>query len=123
MPIKIAELKGFMRSTLAAAQDYRCYLCGEVVKPALFAGPDACTFDHVHPDKLYGRKKVWRFGNHLAAHAQCNHDKGARRPTGCEILFLFTTNRRLRYELRSTEHWDQVVGDCSAVLADQPCSR
>lgn len=117
MTILLAEMKGFMRSALAAAQGGKCYLCNKPINPAFYAGPDACTIDHVHAQSRNWNSKAWRLGNHLVAHQACNLEKANRRPTSCEILALFAANRTLGFNPKATSHWDEATGDCSASLA------
>ncbi len=90
----------------------RCCCCGEPVPPPddFYDAPFrlAPTLEHVFPSNPRGKdlkrlatlKAAAGIGGRTAgrkaiAHHACNHDKGNRPPTACEVLFLMGVNARL----------------------------
>jgi hypothetical protein len=71
---------------LIELQDWFCPICGGSLRVGVL------SVDHVWPRRGPGRGLQ---RNHLAAHERCNHRKGARRPTGCELIWLEAINARL----------------------------
>jgi 5-methylcytosine-specific restriction endonuclease McrA len=67
-----------------------CPLCGG----SLYLG--GLSVDHVWPRRGAGRGMKY---NLVAAHQRCNHRKGDRLPTGCELVWLTAVNARLGIEL------------------------
>jgi hypothetical protein len=86
---------------LAEAQDWFCPLCGGDLRIG------ALSMDHVWPRATLGRGLQQ---NHLAAHERCNHRKGDRLPTGCELLWLAAVNDRLG-EYRGPRHRSRRISD------------
>lgn len=67
--------------------------------------PQYTTVEHVWPFAI--AIDANRIGNTVLAHQKCNSEKNNRAPRGCEVLFLFATNRRLGYTEEETAKWDQ----------------
>ncbi len=103
-----AILAAIGKHMMLNAQDGRCYLCCEIIVGAHHYGPGCVTVDHVHP-KCNKEPGVGTHGCVLLAHHDCNQAKGHREPSGCELLFLYATNRRLGYSERDTQRWDRVA--------------
>lgn len=77
-------LVAYHRYALYMKQRGRCYLC---IKPMRGAdGPRDLwvSRDHVFPQAVGGHAE----SNILLAHRKCNHEKDARWPTPCEVIFL-----------------------------------
>jgi hypothetical protein len=91
------------RRALFMAQDGICPICGETLPQR--DDYRLCTVDHVWPKSMVSARDKTR-GNTLLAHKACNAGKANRRPTGCERLFLFATNRRLGLPELLTASWD-----------------
>ncbi len=84
-----------------------CSICGREVAPVYRPGRgSAASRDHTFPrfrEQTAGRPRppaLGRWGGHLRipitmAHAKCNSRKGARWPTGCEMIWLLAVNARL----------------------------
>jgi 5-methylcytosine-specific restriction endonuclease McrA len=82
------------RNALLEVQSWLCAICGKPMTrtkdPFLRATADHCIpLARGGPDRL---------GNLVAAHWQCNHAKGDRRPTGCELVWLLAVNNRLNVQ-------------------------
>lgn len=86
-----------------------CGICAQDVdSPAeFFEGPkgSAPTMDHVYPrgPRPADLKRIMALTaldpdkrRKVVAHWRCNHKKGNRAPTGCEVIFLMAVNARLR---------------------------
>jgi 5-methylcytosine-specific restriction endonuclease McrA len=82
----IARRNREWRAILLPAQDGLCPTCG---KPVHYLDE---TLDHVLALRLGGAD---RLGNVLVSHFDCNHDKGHRLPTGCELIWLLAVNARI----------------------------
>lgn len=74
-----------------------CPLCGVLFKRRADGVPEDYTFDHVWPKSRGGYAYM---GNLLIAHSACNHRKGNRLPTGCEIIWLSAVCERLKIPMR-----------------------
>lgn len=61
-----------------------CALCAKALSP------NQMTVDHVWPRAVHRNRQR----NHVAAHYACNHAKGGRLPTGCELIWLDAVNAR-----------------------------
>lgn len=80
------------REAIWRAQDKICFLCGEKMYPVSVKNPThGWSIDHVRP-KSAGNSRV---RNSLISHTRCNHDKGDRAPTACELLLLDVVNAKL----------------------------
>ena len=79
--------KAELRVLLWNATNGRCCLCGYFIKNL-----DHMTMDHVIPKHMGGRNRY----NLVPAHRQCNHVKGSRAPTACELLWLEYVNIHLK---------------------------
>ena len=75
-------------------QGHRCYLCGGKMR----AKP---TRDHCWPKSQGG---IFR-GDTLSSRGQCNHHKGDRRPTACELLYRDAIYLRAATPRRVRETW------------------
>lgn len=87
------EMRSLMERMIDAQQG-RCILCWTMIDMEADFDPSAPakpSFDHVLPRSLGGANE----GNRLIAHRHCNTDKGNRRPTGCELVWLAAVNARL----------------------------
>lgn len=106
MRCKTAELcRDYAKTLLLVAQRGLCPICGQQLPERITA--NRLTFDHVWPRAgLKGQSEV-NLGNILLTHRRCNGTKGHRRPTGCELIQLQTTNRRLGLPERLTAHWER----------------
>jgi 5-methylcytosine-specific restriction endonuclease McrA len=82
---------------IADAQEGLCSICCQILHPRLIISKfdDGWSFEHVFPKARYRHL----LGNLLIAHKRCNREKGARDPTGCEILLLHAVNAKLGREL------------------------
>jgi hypothetical protein len=74
---------------LAELQDWFCPLCAGSLRVGVL------SVDHVWPRRGKGRPGRGLQQNHLATHERCNHRKGDRQPTGCELVWLTAVNARL----------------------------
>lgn len=63
-----------------------CYLCGH-----FFTEDRRATREHVFPVSLGGKNEA----NILAAHNDCNSQKGNREPYPCETIFLSAVNAKI----------------------------
>lgn len=90
---QLVEKVRIRRDLLSSAQDGLCAICGkpilDVTDPDLEARP---SVDHVIPRQMGGAD---RLGNMLLTHRGCNTEKGCRRPTGCELVWLLAVNSRI----------------------------
>lgn len=102
--MKSASFIAFLgRRALFIAQGGICPICGQLLPRRSDYG--RCTVDHVWPKSMVAAHDKTR-GNAVLVHQACNGRKGNRRPTACERLFLFATNRRLGLPEIATAHWD-----------------
>ena len=94
-------------TVLFYAQDGLCHICGN--KVGINPQGDHGSIDHVWPTALRDEANPKQIGNILLAHTKCNGGKDARKPTGCELIFLFAVNRRLGLPEHLTQRWDQAA--------------
>ncbi|MGJ0236941.1 HNH endonuclease [Novosphingobium fluoreni] len=87
---------------LHRAQGGLCAICGRAVNRM----HEMVNFDHVWPKAMLPGVERTK-GNVLLAHTSCNAAKGARRPTGCEIIMLAAVNRALGYNEQATARFDR----------------
>lgn len=82
---------------LIKAQGRCCAICGRMFSPNLHETELHWqpSIDHVIPLGMGGPD---RLGNFLAAHRFCNGQKGDRKPTGCEVIWLLAMNCKLGVE-------------------------
>lgn len=80
-----------LRRILCWAQDDRCAICGGEMSRF------NVTLEHVWPRVEGGFNGP---GNMVGAHRGCNHAKGSRLPTGCEIISLVAVCMRLDVSVR-----------------------
>lgn len=105
--MKAAAFLAFLgRRALFMAQGGVCAICGQQLPQR--DNYRLCTIDHVWPKSMITAKNKTQ-GNAALVHHACNGQKGNRRPTGCEILFLFATNRALGMAEIATAQWDGPV--------------
>lgn len=104
-------------SRLWRIQDGLCAICGKPMPEQARQSKSRClSLDHVWPRNrkrcvglpaappsggrhrhvLNGRR-VWPW-QLVAAHGRCNHAKGNRPPTGCEIIWLMAVRARIAAE-------------------------
>jgi hypothetical protein len=80
------------------AQGKVCAVCGVGMIPVHYLHPKrGWSIEHVYPQ---GRYHFYNEGNRLLSHLECNHRKGERDPTGCEVLLLYATNAVMGTKLR-----------------------
>lgn len=80
------------------AQGKCCSICGERMTPVHKFHPDrGWTIEHVFNR---ASKRFHTVGNKLVSHSECNHRKGDRDPTGCEVILLHAVNAKLGFELK-----------------------
>lgn len=72
-----------MVEILNHVQRDRCGICGKAMLQG--RGRRKRSLEHVWSKADGGRDGV---GNFVAAHVRCNHEKGGKRPTGCQIIML-----------------------------------
>lgn len=89
-------------------QRRRCGLCGKRIREEelFYTSGKTVNLEHVWPLSLLPTATP-QTGNHLLAHAACNANKGNRPPRGCEVLFLYATNRALGLSEQATEKFDR----------------
>ncbi len=68
---------GHLFDVVAAADNWRCWLCGDPVDPELTRGPWSPTMDHVTPRRRGGKTAA---DNLRLAHRSCNNRRGAADP-------------------------------------------
>lgn len=92
-------MKATANGLLVTSQGRICALCGKRFSPNLHSTEDRwqATVDHVWPIAKGGYDGK---GNIVAAHKKCNNDKGQRRPTGCEIIWLVAVCERNRWPIK-----------------------
>jgi len=84
--------------TLAEHQGWTCPICGRALEqPSRRGQQTGLSIDHVWP-RLGSEGRTGLYGNALATHAICNNAKGARVPTGCEIIWLTFVNAKMDLE-------------------------
>lgn len=93
---------------LRSAQSNRCGVCGRAL-----GHPNTTNLEHVWPKRVI-HKSQSQIGDHVLAHEACNETKGDLDPTPCQVLFLFTVNRRMGLREETTKQWDQRKGSRSS---------
>lgn len=78
-----------VRKALWKAQHGVCGICGYPILDG-----EMRTVDHVIPKAMGGADMV---GNFVIAHSDCNSDKAARPPNGCELVWLLAVNARIGF--------------------------
>ena len=89
------------RRALRWAQQSLCAGCGRhlpSVRRLKRHHPDYPTFDHVQLKSVGGGRTL---NNGLLKHQRCNQARGARPPSGCDIIWLTAVIERLRKRPKS----------------------